>query len=79
MEIPTTYGAIITTSPARAFRWSSFVTAEHEDYHQVTDHADKIDFPKMEQIARLAFWTGWKTVNAAKRPRDLGKQSKWIK
>jgi hypothetical protein len=56
-----------------------FCDGEHEDYHQVTDHADKIDFPKMEQIARLAFWTGWKTVNAAKRPRDLGKQSKWIK
>lgn len=56
-----------------------FCDGEHEDYHQVTDHADKIDFLKMERIARLAFWTGWTTVNAAGRPKDLGKQSNWIK
>ena len=54
-----------------------FCDGEHQDYHQVTDHADKLDYPKMEQIARLAFWTGWETCNAAGRPKDLGKQDRW--
>jgi len=56
-----------------------FCDGEHEDYHQVTDHADKLDYPKMEQIARLAFWTGWQVANARGRPKELGKQSSWTK
>ncbi len=54
-----------------------FCNGEHEDYHQVTDHADKLDGAKMERIARLAFWTGWSVANADERPRTLGKREKW--
>jgi hypothetical protein len=54
-----------------------FRNGEHEDYHQVTDHADKLDGAKMERIARLAFWTGWSVANDGERPRQLGKQPAW--
>jgi len=54
-----------------------FCNGEHEDYHQVTDTADKLDGAKMERIARLAFATGWLTANAAERPRQLGRQPDW--
>jgi hypothetical protein len=55
-----------------------FCNGEHEDYHQVTDHADKLDGEKMERIARLAFWTGWSVANADERPRTLGKRERWF-
>jgi len=54
-----------------------FCNGEHEDYHQVSDHADKLDGGKMERIARLAFWTGWSVANAPERPRTLGKRESW--
>jgi Zn-dependent M28 family amino/carboxypeptidase len=55
-----------------------FCNGEHEDYHQVSDHADKLDGQKMERIARLAFWTGWQTANADERPRQLGRRETWL-
>lgn len=54
-----------------------FCNGEHEDYHQVTDHADKLDGDKMERIARLAFWTGWAAANAESAPTKLGRQADW--
>jgi hypothetical protein len=54
-----------------------FCSGEHEDYHQVTDHADKLDGEKMERIARLAFWTGWNAANSDDRPRVLGPRKDW--
>lgn len=54
-----------------------FCDGEHEDYHQVTDHADKLDGEKMERIARLAFWTGWAVANADEAPRKLGRREDW--
>lgn len=54
-----------------------FCNGEHEDYHQVTDHAEKLDGAKMERIARLAFWTGWAVANADERPRQLGRREAW--
>jgi Zn-dependent M28 family amino/carboxypeptidase len=50
---------------------------EHPDYHQVTDHADKLDYARMETVARLAFWTGWLAAEARDRPKDLGPQQAW--
>lgn len=50
---------------------------EHPDYHQVSDHADKLDYPGMEAIARLLCWTGWETANGKDRPKELGKQAQW--
>ena len=54
-----------------------FCDGEHPDYHQVSDHADKLDYAKMEAIARLAFWTGWEVAQAKGRPQELGKQPGW--
>ena len=54
-----------------------FCNGEHEDYHQVSDHADKLDGDKMQRIARLAFWTGWHVATTDEAPRALGKQERW--
>jgi len=54
-----------------------FCDGEHEDYHKVTDHVDKLDFAKMELVARLAYWTGYATADGKGRPRTLGSQSGW--
>ncbi len=40
----------------------------HEDYHQPGDHADKIDYAKMEKITRTIFMTMWKLAEAPQRP-----------
>lgn len=39
----------------------------HEDYHQVTDTAEKIDFKKIETITRLVFLTAWELANRDER------------
>lgn len=40
----------------------------HEDYHQPGDSPDKIDYEKMEQVARTVFMTGWQLANQTQRP-----------
>ena len=54
-----------------------FCDGEHPDYHQVTDHADKLDYAAMESIVRLAYWTAWQTADDKSKPRELGKQTDW--
>jgi hypothetical protein len=39
----------------------------HEDYHKPTDTFDKIEFPKMEKIAKLVFYTAWELANREDR------------
>ena len=39
----------------------------HEDYHKVTDTVDKIDFEKVQRIARLVFLTAWEIANRDER------------
>ena len=46
-----------------------FHTGLHPDYHLVSDRADRINYPKMERIARLVHQTSWDLANAATRPR----------
>lgn len=41
----------------------------HEDYHQVGDSPDKIDYQKMEKVTRTVFATMWKLANGATRPK----------
>ncbi len=41
----------------------------HEDYHQLGDHADKIDYPRMEKIARTIFLTMWELGDLKERPK----------
>ncbi len=44
-------------------------TGLHPDYHMPTDTIDKINFPKLEKVARLAFRTVWHLSNQDARPQ----------
>lgn len=54
-----------------------FCNGEHPDYHKVTDEVEKLDFEKMERVARLAYWLGYSVADTPARPRDLGSRSGW--
>ena len=41
----------------------------HEDYHQPGDHADKIDYTKMEKVTRTIFMTLWELTDLRERPK----------
>jgi hypothetical protein len=41
----------------------------HEDYHRPSDSVEKIDFQKMERVARTVFATATELANAPSRPR----------
>ncbi len=45
-----------------------FMTGLHPDYHTVYDRPEKINYPKMEKIARLIYQASWDLANAAGRP-----------
>ncbi|EAZ79487.1 M28 family peptidase [Algoriphagus machipongonensis] len=49
-----------------------FFNGVHDDYHQVTDTVDKIEFPLMEKRARLIFYTAWDVANRENRLRVDG-------
>lgn len=40
----------------------------HEDYHGAGDHADKIDYQKMEKVTRTIFLTLWELTDLKERP-----------
>ena len=41
----------------------------HEDYHGAGDHADKIDYVRMEKVARTIFLTMWELAELKVRPK----------
>jgi hypothetical protein len=41
----------------------------HEDYHQPGDDIEKINFTKVETVARLVFSTAWMLADGKERPR----------
>jgi Zn-dependent M28 family amino/carboxypeptidase len=41
----------------------------HEDYHQPSDSPDKIDYQKMERVARTIYMTGLTIANLPARPK----------
>jgi Zn-dependent M28 family amino/carboxypeptidase len=45
-----------------------FFDGEHEDYHRPGDSVDKIDFQKMEKVARTIYLTLWEVANRPTRP-----------
>lgn len=45
-----------------------FFDGEHEDYHRPGDSVDKIDFHKMESVARTIYLTLWEVANRPTRP-----------
>ena len=49
-----------------------FHTGLHPDYHTIYDRPEKINYPKMEKIARLVHQVSWDLANGADRPQ-LGK------
>jgi Peptidase family M28 len=55
-----------------------FCNGEHKDYHQVSDHAEKLDADKMQRIARLAYWTGYRVASANERPSKVGRSKNWL-
>jgi len=48
-----------------AFWW---FTGFHPDYHHITDTAEKIDYPKMNKILKLAYLSAWRFADDAKTP-----------
>lgn len=55
-----------------------FCDGEHEDYHQVSDTADKLDYEKIQKVARLAYWIGHEVANDDERPVEIGRQPSWL-
>ncbi|MDN3205099.1 M28 family metallopeptidase [Algoriphagus sediminis] len=49
-----------------------FFNGVHDDYHQVTDTVDKIEFPLMRKRAQLIFHTAWDLANRENRTRVDG-------
>lgn len=47
--------------------YSFFITGLHDDYHQMTDHIDKINFEKMEKIVKTGFLTLYEIANMDER------------
>lgn len=45
-----------------------FFDGVHEDYHRPTDSPDKIDYDKMQKVARTVFLLGEELANAPARP-----------
>ncbi|MCX7926268.1 MAG: M28 family peptidase [Fimbriimonadales bacterium] len=45
-----------------------FFSGLHEDYHQVSDSVDKIDFEKMARVARTVFGLAWELADSPERP-----------
>lgn len=46
-----------------------FFDGVHEDYHRPGDSADKIDYQKMEKVARTVYLTLWEVANRPARPK----------
>ncbi len=44
-----------------------FFDGTHEDYHRPGDTADKIDYQKMEKVARTIYMMAWEVANRATR------------
>jgi len=48
-----------------------FITGLHPDYHTQYDRPEKINYVKMEKIARLVHQVSWDIANAETRPKPL--------
>lgn len=46
-----------------------FFSGLHEDYHRVSDQVEKIDFVKLEKVARTIYVLGWQIAEAPARPK----------
>ena len=48
-----------------------FHSGLHQDYHQVGDQAEKINYGKMVYVSKLAFRTAWQLANSSSHPALL--------
>ena len=46
-----------------------FFDGVHEDYHRPGDEPQKIDYEKMEKVARTIYMTLWEVANLPARPK----------
>ena len=53
-----------------------FFNGTHEDYHMISDTEDKINYSKMEKVARHCFHTAWELANRNQRIKVDGKVKK---
>ncbi|MEX2260463.1 MAG: M28 family peptidase [Bryobacteraceae bacterium] len=51
-----------------------FHTGLHPDYHTTTDRPERIEYAKMERIARLVYQTSWDLAATDKQPRVAAKR-----
>ena len=52
-----------------------FITGLHPDYHTQYDRPEKINYVKMEKIARLVYQASWDIANADTRPKAPASRS----
>ena len=50
-----------------------FFTGLHDDYHGLADHADKLDYPRMESIVKVGYGLAEDVANAPTRPSFIHK------
>ena len=50
-----------------------FMTGLHPDYHTVYDRPEKINYVKMEKVARLIHQASWDLANATARPKTTAR------
>ena len=53
-----------------------FFNGTHEDYHMISDTEDKINYSKMEKVARHCFHTAWELANRNQRIKVDGEVKK---
>lgn len=51
-----------------------FHTGLHPDYHTPGDRPERIEYPKMERVARLVYQASWMLATIEKRPAMLSKR-----
>jgi hypothetical protein len=51
-----------------------FHTGLHPDYHRMGDRPEKIEYGKMERIARLVYQTSWDVADGQGRPQPAAKR-----
>ena len=49
-----------------------YFSGTHEDYHSIRDRVNKLNFTKIEKVARLAYLTGWTLSNLPHRLKRDG-------
>jgi Peptidase family M28 len=55
-----------------------FCDDEHPDYHMVTDTPEKLEYGKLEKLARLSFLIGYRVATGDLHPERLGRQPSWF-